>query len=122
MFRRLFTKLLACQGKPKEKLLNSPKSHDIETNESNTLIEVSTPQDRKQRKLPLLFNIKGKDIRMKKVKKKIIQATNLDAIKAMRRGGREAEMELLGPGFHSHNKIHKSHKIYTRKKKHKGSL
>ena len=45
MFRRLFTKLLACQGKPKEKLLNSPKSHDIETNESNTLIEVSTPQD-----------------------------------------------------------------------------
>ena len=59
---------------------------------------------------------------MKKVKKKIIQATNLDAIKAMRRGGREAEMELLGPGFHSHNKIHKSNKLYTRKKKHKGSL
>jgi hypothetical protein len=48
------------------------------------------------------------------------QPTNLDAIKAMRRGGREAEMELLGPGFHSHNKIHKSDKIYTRKKKHKG--
>ena len=59
---------------------------------------------------------------MKKVKKKIIQATNFDAIKAMRRGGREAEMELLGPGFHSHSKIHKSNKIYTRKKKHKGSL
>ena len=59
---------------------------------------------------------------MKKVKRKILQATNLDAIKAMRRGGREAEMELLGPGFHSHNKIHKSDKIYTRKKKHKGSL
>ena len=59
---------------------------------------------------------------MKKVRKKILQATNLDAIKAMRRGGREAEMELLGPGFHSHNKIHKSDKIYTRKKKHKGSL
>lgn len=57
---------------------------------------------------------------MKKVRKKILQATNLDAIKAMRRGGREAEMELLGPGFHSHNKIHKSDKIYTRKKKHKG--
>ena len=35
-------------------------------------------------------------------------------------GGREAEMELLGPGFHSHNKIHKSDKIYTRRKKHKG--
>jgi len=57
---------------------------------------------------------------MKKVKKKILKATNLDAIKAMRRGGREAEMELLGPGFHSHNKIHKSDKLYTRKKKHKG--
>ena len=57
---------------------------------------------------------------MKKVRKKMLQATNLDAIKAMRRGGREAEMELLGPGFHSHNKIHKSDKIYTRKKKHKG--
>ena len=56
---------------------------------------------------------------MKKVKRKILQATNLDAIKAMRRGGREAEMELLGPGFHSHNRIHKSDKIYTRKQKHK---
>ena len=57
-------------------------------------------------------------------KHKVVKATNanLDAIKAMRRGGREAEMELLGPGFHSHNKIHKSDKIYTRKKKHKGSL
>lgn len=59
---------------------------------------------------------------MKKLTRKILQPTNLDAIKAMRRGGREAEMELLGPGFHSHNKIHKSDKIYTRKKKHKGSL
>ena len=45
--------------------------------------------------------------------------TNLDAIKAMRRGGREAEKELLGPGFHSFNKIHKSKKTYTRKAKHK---
>ena len=52
------------------------------------------------------------------MKKKTI--TNLDAIKAMRRGGREAEMELLGPGFHSHNSVHKSEKISTRKKKHKG--
>ena len=59
---------------------------------------------------------------MKKLKRKVLQPTNLDAIKAMRRGGREAEMELLGPGFHSHNKIYKSDKIYTRKKKHKGSL
>ena len=46
---------------------------------------------------------------------------NLDAIKAMRRGGREAEQDLLGPGFHSFNKPHKSKKIYTRKKKHKGA-
>jgi hypothetical protein len=57
---------------------------------------------------------------MKRTKKKKLQPTNLDAIKAMRRGGREAEMELLGPGFHSHNRIHKSDKVYTRKKKHKG--
>jgi hypothetical protein len=56
---------------------------------------------------------------MKKFKKRMLKPTNLDAIKAMRRGGREAEMELLDPGFHSHNKIHKSDKIYTRKKKHK---
>ena len=46
--------------------------------------------------------------------------TNLDAIKAMRRGGREAEQELLGPGFHSQNRVHKSKKTYTRKAKHKG--
>lgn len=55
---------------------------------------------------------------VRNMKKKTI--TNLDAIKAMRRGGREAEMELLGPGFHSRTKIHKSDKVYTRKKKHKG--
>lgn len=47
---------------------------------------------------------------MNKVKKKRLQPTNLDVFKAMRRGGRKAEMELLGPGFHSHNKIHKSDK------------
>lgn len=57
---------------------------------------------------------------MKKTKKKILKPSTLDVIKAMRRGGREAEMELLGPGFHSHNRIHKSDKVYTRKKKHKG--
>ena len=56
---------------------------------------------------------------MKKLKKKILKPSTLDAIKAMRRGGREAEMELLGPGFHSHNRVHKSEKIYSRKKKHK---
>ena len=56
---------------------------------------------------------------MKKLKRKILKPSTLDVIKAMRRGGREAEMELLGPGFHSHNRVHKSEKIYSRKKKHK---
>ena len=56
---------------------------------------------------------------MKKNRRKILQPTTLDAIKAMRRGGREAEMEMLGPGFHSHNKVHKSDKGYSRKIKHK---
>jgi len=55
-----------------------------------------------------------------KQKKKQTKALNLDAIKAMRRGSREAEMELLGPGFHSYHKLHKSKKTYTRKEKHKG--
>ena len=57
-------------------------------------------------------------------KHKVVKATNanLDAIKAMRRGGREAEQDLLGPGFHSQNRVHKSEKTYSRKKKHKGSL
>ena len=70
----------------------------------------------------LIFSNNTRSIaaRMKKLKKKLLHPTNLDAVKAMRRGGREAEMELLGPGFHSHNKIHKSEKIYSRKKKHKG--
>lgn len=45
MFRRLITKLLAWHGTLKENMLNSPKSHDIETNEGNTFIEVSSPQD-----------------------------------------------------------------------------
>ena len=56
---------------------------------------------------------------MKKLKKKTLQSMTLDAIKAMRRGGRETEMELLGPGFHSHNRVHKTEKIYSRKMKHK---
>ncbi len=56
---------------------------------------------------------------MKKIKRKKTLSTTLDAIKAMRRGGREAERELLGPGFHSNSRVHKSEKIYTRKVKHK---
>lgn len=66
------------------------------------------------------YYINNKDVEMKKNRMKILQSTTLDAIKAMRRGGREAEMELLGPGFHSHNRVHRSEKIYTRKEKHKG--
>lgn len=54
---------------------------------------------------------------MKRKKKK--QPVNLDALKAMRRGSREGEQELLGPGFHSSNRIHRSKKTYTRKTKHK---
>ena len=57
---------------------------------------------------------------MKKIKRKKMLSTTLDAIKAMRRGDREAEMELLGPGFHANSRVHKSEKIYTRKMKHKG--
>ena len=68
---------------------------------------------------PFSYYIKNKDAEMKKIRKKILQPTTLDAIKAMRRGGREAEMELLGPGFHSHSRVHKTEKIYTRKLKHK---
>ena len=52
---------------------------------------------------------------MKKTRKKILKSTTLDVIKAMRRGGREAEMDLLGPGFHSKNKVHKSEKIFCKK-------
>ena len=57
---------------------------------------------------------------MKRKKKK--QVTNLDdVIKAMRRGNREGEQEVLGPGFHSTHRVHRSKKTYTRKAKHKGS-
>lgn len=56
---------------------------------------------------------------MKKLKKKILKPSTLDAIKAMRRGGREAKQEMLGQGFHSFNRLHQSKKTYTRKTKHK---
>lgn len=48
------------------------------------------------------------------------QPTNLDAVKAMRKGEREAQQEQLGPGFHSFSHVHISKKTYTRKAKHKG--
>ena len=56
---------------------------------------------------------------MRKQKNKKAKATTMDAIKAMRRGGREADMEIFGPGFHSFDRLHKSKKNYTRKTKHK---
>ena len=57
---------------------------------------------------------------MKRKKKK--QVVNLDdVVKAMRRGNREGEQEVLGPGFHATNRVHRSKKTYTRKTKHKGS-
>ena len=56
---------------------------------------------------------------MKKKKNKI---TLDDYIKAVKKGDREAEMKLLGPGFHSNTKIHKSKKLYSRKEKHNGRL
>ena len=37
-------------------------------------------------------------------------------VKAMRKGLRDEEMSILGPGFHSKNKVHKSKKLYSRKK------
>ena len=55
------------------------------------------------------------------VMKKKKQKSRLDdVIKAMRRGNREGEQEVLGPGFHSNNRVHRSKKTYTRKLKHKG--
>jgi len=58
---------------------------------------------------------------MKKNKRKVLNSINLDAIKAMHKGGREAEQQLLGPGFHSFSRVHQSKKTYTRKTKHKHS-
>lgn len=43
-----------------------------------------------------------------------------DYIKAVRKGNREAEIELFGHPI-NHFKIHKSRKIYTRKEKHRGN-
>ena len=56
---------------------------------------------------------------MKKNKKEKLRLD--DVIKAMRRGNREGQQEVLGPGFHSTNRIHRSKKTYTRKAKHKSN-
>lgn len=53
---------------------------------------------------------------MKKLKMKVIKSSTLNTIKAMSRGGREAETELLGAGFHSHNKTYGSDKILHERK------
>ena len=61
-------------------------------------------------------NFLNEKTHMKKKKKK---TTLDDVIKAMRRGSREAEKDLRGPGFHSTHSVHVSKKTYTRKTKHK---
>jgi hypothetical protein len=40
----------------------------------------------------------------------------------MKKANREEEQRLLGPGFHSKDKAHRSKKVYTRKEKHKGNI
>ena len=59
---------------------------------------------------------------MKHKKKKKLPVNLADLVKASRRGSREGEQELLGPGFHATNRIHRSKKTYTRKAKHKSDL
>ena len=54
--------------------------------------------------------------------KKKKQTSRLDdVIKAMRRGNREGQQEVLGPGFHATNRVYRSKKTYTRKQKHKNN-
>lgn len=42
-----------------------------------------------------------------------------DYVKAMKKGRREAETELLNPGFHTIYRVHVLVKNYSRKLKHK---
>lgn len=37
-------------------------------------------------------------------------------LKAIRKGNREAEFEIFGPGFHTFHRIRKSKRLYDRKK------
>lgn len=54
------------------------------------------------------------------MRKKNKQSFSLDDyVKAMKKGSREAEQELLGPGFHATHRVHASVKTYNRKLKHK---
>jgi len=57
---------------------------------------------------------------MKRIKKTKKHIGLEDYIKAAKKGSREAEQELLGPGFHCIHKVHRSKKTYTRKEKHRG--
>lgn len=57
---------------------------------------------------------------MKRIKKAKTKIGMDDYMKAVRKADREAEMQLLGPGFHSMNRIHRSKKSYSRKEKHRG--
>ncbi|MCR4920553.1 MAG: hypothetical protein K5945_02435 [Bacteroidaceae bacterium] len=54
------------------------------------------------------------------MKKRRYTITLNDYIRANRKASRDAEQELLGPGFHAHNRVHDSKKTYSRKRKHKG--
>lgn len=57
---------------------------------------------------------------MKTRKNKKVKSISIeDFIKAVKKGNRLAEQELLGPGFHSSDRAHKSQKLYSRKSKHK---
>ncbi|MCF0198677.1 MAG: hypothetical protein HUK02_05045 [Bacteroidaceae bacterium] len=59
---------------------------------------------------------------MKRHRKRPMSAPSLDdVVKAMRRGNREAEREMMGPGFHAKHVVHKSSVCYSRKVKHKGA-
>ena len=54
-------------------------------------------------------------------KKRSHKNTSLnDYVKAVKRGSREAEYELYGPGFHASHHVHRSLKTYTRKQKQRG--
>lgn len=50
---------------------------------------------------------------------KKLKISEEDYVKINKALAREEEMNLLGPGFHSKHKIHKSKKTYCRKDKHK---
>lgn len=61
-----------------------------------------------------------KNYKMKKRNNKPQKSISMeDYIKAVKRGNRMAEQELLGPGFHSSDRTHRSKKLYVRKQKHK---